>query len=297
MMNRTRSWTRSVLLACQACLLFSLSWGSAFGALDVPPLTGRIVDLADLLPVEVETSLTAKLAAHEQQTGDQIAVLTLPSLEGEPLEEYAHRVAVTWQLGRKGIDNGLLLLVVPKERRIRIEVGYGLEGKLTDAAASRIIRNVIVPRFRAGDFSGGIGAGVTAILERLEGSEGASAPPRAEGNETWNSVLIAVVLGTVIGALIGRPLRWLGSAIGGFLAFLMTLPAGWLAAVAAALLGALAALAISALLSGTRRAPRHWEEGWGPDWTSGFGRGGSSSSDSFIGGGGDFGGGGASGRW
>jgi uncharacterized protein len=119
----------------------------------VPTLSGRIVDLARILPAEVAADLVHELEAHEAKTGNQVAVLTLPSLEGEPLEEFSHRVATTWKLGQKGTDNGALLLVAMKERRIRIEVGYGLEGALTDARSAQIIRNHIVPRFRAGPSS------------------------------------------------------------------------------------------------------------------------------------------------
>ncbi len=143
--------------------------GAAAIALDVPPLTGRIVDAGHLLPPDVSASLTAELEAHEARTGNQVVLLTLPSLEGQPLEEFSHRVATTWKLGRKGTDNGVLLLVVPGDRKIRIEVGYGLEGVLTDAVTSRIIRHEIVPRFKAGDFPGGITAGLHAILGTIEG--------------------------------------------------------------------------------------------------------------------------------
>src|SRR5581483_12386920 len=100
---------------------------------------------------DLAASLSAELAAHEQRTGNQVVLLTVPSLEGEPLEEFSDRVATTWKLGQKGTDNGVLLLVVPKDRRVRIEVGYGLEGTLTDAVASRIIRHEMIPRFRAGN--------------------------------------------------------------------------------------------------------------------------------------------------
>ena len=133
-------------------------------ALDVPPLTGRIVDTAHLVTPDLAASLSQELAAHERRTGNQVAVLTLPSLQGEPLEEFSHRVATTWKLGQKGTDNGVLLLIAAQDRRIRIEVGYGLEGVLTDAVTSRIIRNEMVPRFRAGEYSQGIAAGLRAIL-------------------------------------------------------------------------------------------------------------------------------------
>src|SRR5881397_3783715 len=117
-------------------------------ALDVPPLTGRIVHNAHLLPADVAASLSKELETHERRTGNQIALLTLPSLQEEPLEEFSHRVATVWKLGQKGTDNGVLVLVVPGDRKVRIEVGYGLEGTLTDVKSSRIIREEMAPRFR-----------------------------------------------------------------------------------------------------------------------------------------------------
>ena len=127
----------------RALLLVAVAIGGAASpaaALDVPPLTGRIVDAAHLLPADLAVSLSAELAAHEARTGNQVTLLTLPSLQGEPLEEFSHRVATTWKLGQKGTDNGVLVLVVPGDRKVRIEVGYGLEGTLTDLKSSRIIR-------------------------------------------------------------------------------------------------------------------------------------------------------------
>ena len=140
-------------------------------------MTGRIVDLAGVLPAHDSEQLSARLEAHEQQTGNQVAVLILPSLEGEPLEEYSHRVATTWRLGRKGTDNGVLLLIALKERKLRIEVGYGLEGTLTDLRSAHIIRNEIVPRFKAGDIPAGVRAGTDAILQTIEGTYQAAESP------------------------------------------------------------------------------------------------------------------------
>ena len=156
---------RNVLtLACIFTLAFIATVASASTspawALDVPPLTGRVVDLAQILSASDVAQLSAQLQAHEEQTGNQVAVLILPSLEGEALEPYSHQVATTWKLGQKGTDNGVLLVVALKERRLRVEVGYGLEGTLTDLRSARIIRNDIVPRFKAGDMPGGIKAGV-----------------------------------------------------------------------------------------------------------------------------------------
>ena len=155
---------RLVLFAC-TCL-------TALAALaaDVPYLSGRIVDNAEILGAETKRKLTEQLKAHEAETTNQIAVLTVRSLEGESVESYAEQVFNTWKLGRKGKDNGVLVLVAPTERRMRIEVGYGLEGTLTDVAASRIVRNVMTPRFKAGDFDAGVSEGVAAVIGQLTGT-------------------------------------------------------------------------------------------------------------------------------
>jgi uncharacterized protein len=155
-------------------------------ALEVPYLTGRVTDNAELLDAGARRDLGELLAAHERKTGNQVVVLTIASLEGENLEAFANRVFNAWGLGQKGRDNGVLLLVVPAERRLRIEVGYGLEGQLTDVEAGRIVRNVIVPAFRDGDFARGIGDGARAIVAKLEGQavaglEPAVAPAGSEG--------------------------------------------------------------------------------------------------------------------
>ncbi len=276
------------------------AWLSVALALDVPPLTGRIVDLAGLLPQDVENALSAELAAHEQRTGNQLALLTLPSLEGEPLEDYSHRVATAWKLGHKGTDHGVLLLVVPRERRIRIEVGYGLEGRLTDAASARIIRQVIIPHFRSGDFAGGISAGVKAIIGTIEGTgspvEGVRPGTPATGG-AFSVFMTAVILGALIGVMVGRPLRALAGGVSGLLSFFLAMPSGVYVAIAAGAIGMVVAFLLAALSGVSRRAPRGWNGGWGPGWGGGHGGGFPSSSDTFSGGGGDFGGGGASGRW
>lgn len=142
----------------------------AASAVDVPYLSGRVVDNAEILRDETKQRLGARLKAHEQETTNQIAVLTVPSLEGESVESYAEQVFNTWKLGQKGKDNGVLVLVAPAERRMRIEVGYGLEGTLTDVAASRIIRNVMTPRFKEGNFDAGIEEGVAAVIGQLTGA-------------------------------------------------------------------------------------------------------------------------------
>ena len=134
-----------------------------------PALTGRVVDAANLLKPAERQALEAKLKAYEDKTTDQVVVATLPSLEGYPIEDYANRLFRHWQLGQKDKDNGALLLVAPNERKVRIEVGYGLEGALTDALSKIIITTAIAPQFQKGDFAGGIDAGVDAMLSILTG--------------------------------------------------------------------------------------------------------------------------------
>lgn len=150
-------------------------------AADVPYLTGRVTDNAGILSGQSRQALTETLKAHEERRGNQVAVLTIPTLDGEGIEEYAVRVFEAWKLGQKGKDNGVLMVVVPEDRRMRIEVGYGLEGTLTDLMAGRIIEHVMAPRFRKGDYDGGITEGAAAIVRVLEGGD---APPAAGGTGT-----------------------------------------------------------------------------------------------------------------
>ena len=161
-----------------ACLV-ALSWALACPAqqADVPYLTGRVVDNAEILKPETRKRLAERLRQHEQKTTNQIAVLTVPTLNGESVEDYAVRVFEQWKLGQKGKDNGVLVVIAPKERRMRIEAGYGLEGILPDVVAARIIRNVMTPRFKEGDYDGGVIQGVEATIAHLEGT---AAPAAAE---------------------------------------------------------------------------------------------------------------------
>src|SRR5262245_52998151 len=176
-------------------------------ALDVPPLTGRIVDLVQVLPAHDSDQLTAQLKAHEDKTGNQVAVLIIPSLEGESVEEYSHRVATTWKLGQKGTDNGVLLLIALKERKLRIEVGYGLEGTLTDLRSAHIIRDEIVPQFRNGDVPGGVRAGTQAILQTIEGTYQAKELPSdrmrsGQGTSAFQYVVIGIFVGFLAGLVL-----------------------------------------------------------------------------------------------
>lgn len=152
-------------------LLILLGWllSSPAQALDVPPLSGHVNDYANLLAPQTELKIENFLQDFEKSDSTQLAVLTIPSLEGEAVEEFALKAAEAWGLGQKEKDNGALLLVAKTERKVRIEVGYGLEGRLTDLLAGRIIDHEITPRFRAGDFDGGIIAGVVAMAEAVRG--------------------------------------------------------------------------------------------------------------------------------
>lgn len=281
--------------------LVVLSSALAVSALDVPPLTGRVVDLAHVLPPDETDQLASRLKAHEENTTNQVVVLLLPSLEGESLEEYSHRVATTWKLGQKDTDNGVLLLVALKERKIRIEVGYGLEGTLTDLRSAHIIRNEIVPRFRAGDMRGGVRAGIDGILNTIEGTYQApeSSPDqvRAEQEPTvLQYMVIGIVVGFLAGLVLSQGLRSARALLGSVLTFIV-------AQLASIPLGLVAAAVTAILLWLVLGANRGRRSGTGPDnWTwyssrdGGWG-GGSFDSGGFSGGGGDFGGGGASGDW
>jgi len=160
--DRARAGRVALLLALALAFVATLA-----AALTFPTLTGRIVDDAGILPPEAEAAIAPKLADLEQSSGIQLVVATIPSLEGQEIEPYANELFRTWKLGEAAKNNGVLLLVAPNERRVRIEVGYGLEGTLTDALSKVIITNAIAPRFKAGDFSGGVARGVDDIITVL----------------------------------------------------------------------------------------------------------------------------------
>jgi uncharacterized protein len=302
-----------------------LACGAALAA-DVPYLTGRVVDNAEILSAEAERRIAARLKSHEDRTTDQIAVLTVQSLDGESVEEFAVKVFESWKLGQKGKDNGVLVVVAPRERRMRIEVGYGLEGPLTDAHASRIIRDAMTPRFKAGDFDGGVEAGVAAIIARLTGDESAAppAPSQSKPQSFFDSgpadmplherILIGVFVFSIIGlfTVIGIATPGVGWFLYVFLIpFWAIFPmvvvgstgAIWLLGIY--LVGyPLAKLALSRS-DWYRRAQREIRTK-GRTTIGGFTIGGSSggagwssggSSGGFSGGGGSSGGGGASGSW
>ena len=187
--GRTCAAVTLVALLCTVIAAFALT---------LPALTGRVVDRANILPAETRTAIERKLADLESKSGIQLVVATVASLEGQEIEPYANELFRSWKLGEKSKNNGVLLLVAPNERRVRIEVGYGLEGTLTDALAKVIITNAITPRFKTGDFAGGISRGVEDIITVLttDASEWQQRPSlRLDSQQTPdNAYLIVIVI-------------------------------------------------------------------------------------------------------
>jgi uncharacterized protein len=283
-----------------ALLVGVVGLASAQGLQPIPKLEARVTDLTGTLTAEQQSALEEKLAAFEARKGSQIAVLVVPTTHPEEIEQYSIRVVEQWRIGRAHVDDGVLLIVAKNDRRVRIEVGYGLEGALPDAIANRIITETIRPLFAQNDFYGGISAGVDQIARVIDG-EALPQPDR-----TWHGgwsrrvsgllplLFVAVFVGSsVLRALLGRPA---GAAVtGGITGVLVWLFGGF---IAAAVLAAIAAFAFS-LLSGMSGGSR-WSSlprmgglgGWG-----GGMMGGGMGGGGFGGGGGGFGGGGASGGW
>ena len=204
-----RARTRLALPVLLAALLLAAALPIR-ATVEVPYLTGRLVDTAEILSADAHEQITTLLRAHEEQSSDQIAVLTLPTLEDESIEDFAERVFAAWRLGQTGRDNGVLLAIASEDRRMRIEVGYGLEGTLTDLAAGRIIRNVMTPRFRDGDYDGGVEAGVSAIIAVLQGEGEPPGDSAAENRPSGfhlegpdMSIMERVLIGAFIFGIIG----------------------------------------------------------------------------------------------
>lgn len=278
--------------------VLALFCGTAF-ALDVPPLQGRINDYAGYLSPEVKTRLEARLADFQQKDSTQVVLLTIPSLEGENIEEFSIRVAEAWKIGRAGRDNGVIVLVAAKEHKIRIEVGRGLEGRLTDLLSGRIIRDVMAPKFRAGDPAGGIEAGLNAVMEAVSGEFKGGGQAARHAQERKVSLLPLIIVLAVVCVFIGsfsRMTAAVAGAIGLPLAFFFgfhALPLIRLLILGGA--GFIAGFLLASLFGGGGGGGFF---GGGP-FFGGFGGpgGGSSDGGGFSGEGGDFGGGGASDDW
>lgn len=275
----------------------------------IPQLSHRVTDLTQTLTPEQTESLAQKLAALEKSKGSQIAVLMIPTTGEEGIEQFSIRVVDEWKLGRKGTADGVLLLIAKNDKRVRIEVGRGLEGALTDVASSRIIREFIRPAFQQNDFYGGINAGVDKISAVIEG-EALPPPPPSQGHTghysdnsklfgvhpmVWVGLLIVgIILSKVLGPLLGRgglAATGIGAALFGGTPLGMAIVAGCLIALIYSILASRVFWDIAgAILQSGAAGGFSGGDGGGSD-------SGGSSNDSFSGGGGDFGGGGASGDW
>jgi uncharacterized protein len=275
---------RRLLAIFMLCLLPLV----AAAEVEVPALKARVTDLTGTLTPEQSAALESRLAAFEAKKGSQVAVLIVPTTEPEAIEQYGIRVAEAWKLGRKGVDDGALLLVAKNDRTLRIEVGYGLEGALNDATSKRI-EDIVVPYFKAGNFYAGVSAGVDAILAVIQGEP--LPEPKHGGQRGGVDALdqyfpvlfvVAIVAGAILRSVLGNFMG--GVATGGLVGFVV-----WVLGAGLALALILAFAAFVMTLAGGGGRGFYTGGGWGGG--GGFGGGG------FSGGGGGFGGGGASGRW
>jgi uncharacterized protein len=287
---------KATLVALVLCLAFAMAQ-IAVAQVAVPPLSGRVVDQTATLTSDEIAKLNQTLKDFEAKKGSQVAVLIVPTTQPEAIEQYSIRVAEAWKIGREKIDDGAILVVAKNDRKLRIEVGYGLEGALTDVTANRIIDEIITPKFRSGDFAGGISSGLDQIIRVVDG-EPLSEPqrPRPSSNLLnhidpafliFGGIILSGILRGVLGRLLGA------LAAGGVVAVVIWFLAGSL--VLSGILG-LVAFLFTMFVDSTAAS-------------SGLGRGGgfvggggsfstgSSDSGGFRGGGGSFGGGGASGSW
>jgi len=296
---------RTLVLAA-LCLGLALAGGGARAQelAPIPPPKARVTDVTGTLTAEQTAALERELAAFEEKKGSQIAVLIVPTTRPEAIEQYAIRVAEQWKVGRKGVDDGVIVLVAKSDHRLRIEVGYGLEGAIPDIKAKRVITEIMAPHFVQGDFNAGLQAGTQALMRLIEGEDlpppaARRAPPGRAAD--LQSVLVILFMGAVFLAGVLPRLfgRFLGSVMtGGVVGAVAWIIAG--ALIIGILAGAVAfvfALAFGGTGLGATRSHRG---GWGPG--GGFGGGGRGGGGGFggggwSGGGGTFGGGGASGSW
>jgi uncharacterized protein len=286
-----------ILLLC--CLPFAVD------SLDVPRLQGYVNDHAGMVSPSAKSKIEEELRTFEQSDSTQVVILTIPSLEGENIEEFSIKVAEAWKIGQQQKDNGVLFVVSKQERKIRIEVGRGLEGKLTDLMAGRIIDQVIKPRFKQGDFDGGFITGVSALIDATRGEFKAEQRPvqrRQKGFPPFLTLLLFLGVFTLILGSISRILGGITAAVGlPAFVYLAVLPIGILAIILLGLIGFGAGLFLPLLFSsgGSRKDGSRGHGGgffYGPG-IGGHSIGGGGFDGGFSGGGGSFGGGGASGDW
>ncbi|HEV8644479.1 MAG TPA: TPM domain-containing protein [Burkholderiales bacterium] len=281
------------LMRAAAAAALLLAFCAAAEDAPIPLLTGRVVDLNGALTAEQKHELEASLEAFEKRKGSQIAVLITGTTFPEPIESFAIRVAEAWKIGRKGLDDGIVAVVARSDQAMRIEVGYGLEGAVPDAVAKRLIEEEFIPKFRDGDFFGGLRGGLDRLMRVIDGEPLPEPKPEAgrgsdlRSTEAYFVLFMAIVIavGSLLRALFGRlPAAAIVGVGTGLLAWLIVAP--MMVAVLVGIVGFIFTLA-----GGGHRG------GWGGGVrSSGFGRGGFGGGG-FSGGGGGFGGGGASGRW
>lgn len=266
-------------------------------ALDVPQLRGHVNDYAGMLSPQAAQQLEARLVDFERTDSTQVVVLTVPSLEGEDLEGFSIRVAEAWRIGQKGLDNGVILVLARQERKIRLEVGRGLEGRLTDLVAGRIIRNEMTPRMKAGDIDAGIAAGVAAITAAVRGEYTAKSRDIRHGRRGANPIFTLIIFLVVVCVFLGAISRILGGIAGAvglpLVSFLSFQGVSLLLLAVLAFAGLAFGLFLPFLFGRSGRGGP-FIGGWGGGY-GGFGGGGGFGG--FSGGGGGFGGGGASGDW
>ncbi len=295
-MGRTRAFRQPWLALALGVVLWCLAawWPAAAQEAQIPELRERVTDTTGTLDASTVQQLTQTLADLEQRKGAQIAVLMVPTTDGEAIEGYASRAFEQWKLGRSGVDDGILFVIAKDDRRLRIEVGYGLEGAVTDLQAGRIIREQVAPRFQQGDFAGGVAAGVQSLVKLVEGEE--LPPPAAAKTDAsksrgfslewlWPLAFIILALPPLLAAA--------GAALVGYV-----FTGSAVVAAVGAMVGFLISLAGRSAGAGPARASRSGgSTGYRPSSRSGWGGGGFRGGGGFGGGGGRSGGGGASGGW
>ena len=310
-------------------LALILAFAVPLRADEVPYLAGHVNDLAHLLSPATVQALETRLTEYETKTGNQFAVLIISALGDQSIEEYSLRVAETWKLGKKGVDNGAILVISKEDRKLRIEVGYGLESSLTDALCNYIIREKIVPAFKSGDFDAGITEGVESMIQA---ADGALQVTETSGDDSGGMIALFVIL--LVISLIALPVSLFAGRVGGWVVMAIAMffpslvvifePTGWRFLFLALVIGWITAFLLlrrwtrnstagqkwleSARKGGTRSGSRSsgwsgsgwsgWSgSGWSSGWSSRSSSSGWSSGSSFSGGGGSFGGGGYSGSW
>ncbi|GAB6094546.1 hypothetical protein JCM14469_07980 [Desulfatiferula olefinivorans] len=285
---------RTIVFLMMVMVLVEVMAVAALSEMSVPPLRGRVNDYGGMLSASTVRQLETDLSALEQSDSTQIVVLTVDSLDGEPIETFAIRVAEAWKIGQADTDNGAMLIVSKSDRKLRIEVGYGLEGRLTDLVSGQIIRNIVVPSFKQGDFDRGISDGVSAMIAAVRG-EYQAPPSRTSSSDGSDPLVFGILAFIFLVSQLGRANRAVGTAAGGIMLpvigamffngglglLLLLFPLGLVAGLILSVLGA--ALGSHLPVSHGYRS--------GGGFSSGGGFGG------FSGGGGGFGGGGASGGW